>query len=213
MKKLYNFLILLITGVLCLSSDVLAQKKIIKKLFSNDQDSSRSSSFLPLPAAAYSQETGLEFGVLPLYSFYTDREDYLTRNSSVTGIATYTTKKQVNLQLKTDYWTPQNRYHYNNDIRYKDFPFYFYGIGSNTLEADKQNVTQKNFRFIVQAEKKTGGAAYTGFTSSYEDYRFQYANEFIDANTPLFFYGKEGGKVLYLGLSQVLDSRNNNTYK
>ena len=143
MKKLSTFLILLITGVLFVSSDVLAQKKIIKKLFSNDKDSSRSSSFLPLPAAAYSQETGLEFGVLPLYSFYTDRQDVLTRNSSVTGIATYTTKKQVNLQLKTDYWTPQNRYHYNNEIRYKDFPFYFYGIGSQTFEADKQNVIER----------------------------------------------------------------------
>ena len=212
MKK--SNLLLLITSaiILCVPSKVHAQKKLIKKLFSGEKDTTRSSSFVPLPAVAYSQETGLEFGVLTLYSFYTDREDTLTRNSSVQGLATYTTKKQVNLKFQTDYWTPQNRYHYFNEIRYKDFPFSFYGIGNQTLEANKQTITQKLFRFAAEAEKKTGRASYTGITSSFENHRFEYGDDFIDVNDPLFFRGKDGGKVLYLGLSQIIDSRNNNTY-
>ena len=69
-----------------------AQKKLIKKLFSNDADSTRSPSFLALPVLGYAQETGLEFGAISLYSFYTDRKDTLTRASRLSGVATFTTK-------------------------------------------------------------------------------------------------------------------------
>lgn len=213
MKKHFTFSFLVLGAVLITSVQVHAQNKLIKKLFSNEKDSTRSSSFVPLPALAYSQETGLEFGALSLYSFYSDRSDLITRNSSITGLATYTTQKQVNLQLKTDYWTPQNRYHYYNEIRYKDFPFNFYGIGNQTAEADKQNVTQKLFRFALEAEKKMGRSSFTGITSSFENYRFSYLDESFDlANNPFFYPVREGGKVLYMGLSQILDSRNSNTY-
>ena len=212
MKQSVTRLFIVLAVVIYSAQKTQAQQKIIKKLFSSEKDSTRSSSFLPLPAAAYSQETGLEFGFVSLYSFYTDREDTLTRNSSIRGVATYTSEKQVNLQVKTDYWTPQNRYHYSNEIRYKDFPFNFYGIGNQTLEADQQNITQKLFRFAAEAEKKTGQSAYTGLTASYENYRYNYGNEISTINDPRFFVNKNGGQVLYVGLSQIIDSRNSNTY-
>ena len=210
MKQIYIKYLLTFSLSVMIASSSFAQKKILKKLFSNEKDSTRSSSFLPLPALGYSQETGFEFGLVTLYSFFTDRQDTLTRNSSITGVATYTTKKQVNFLLRTDYWTPQNRYHYLNDIRYKDFPFNFYGTGDRTTDANKQKVTQKLFRFSAEVEKKTGRASYTGITSNFENHRFDFNDELIDVvNQP---FGKDGGKVLYLGLSQILDSRNSNTY-
>ena len=211
MKYFYLSFLLPVVFILISGTDSFAQKKLIKKLFSNEKDSTRSSSFVPLPALAYSQETGLEFGGLTLYSFYTDREDIETRSSSVTGLGTYTTKQQINLKLQTDIWAPQNRYHYYNEIRYKDFPFNFYGIGNQTRAADQQNVAQKLFRFTVEAEKKMGRSAYTGINSSFENYQFGFRDDLIISN-PMFFRGQDGGKVLYLGLSQILDSRNNNTY-
>jgi stalled ribosome alternative rescue factor ArfA len=208
MKTSKLFSIIAFAICLYMPGKVNAQKKLIKKLFSGGSDSSRSSSFVPLPAFAYSQETSLEFGLLTLYSFYTDREDTLTRNSSVQGLATYTTQKQINLKLQTDYWTPQNRYHYFNEIRYKDFPSSFYGIGDQTREANKQTITQKLFRFRVEGEKKMGRSSYTGFTSGFENHSFEYPIEAFDATNPPIF----SGKVLFLGLSQVIDSRNSNTY-
>ena len=210
MKSVYLRLLLPAMFILLSATCSFAQQKILKKLFSNEKDSTRSSSFLPLPAIGYSQETGFEFGLVTLYSFYTDRQDTLTRNSSITGVATYTTKKQTNLLLRTDYWTPQNRFHYMNDIRYKDFPFSFYGTGNQTREADKQRITQKLFRFSAEVEKKTGRASYTGVNASFENYQFDFDNDPINVNIPP--PGKDGGKVLFLGLSQILDSRNSNTY-
>ncbi|WP_026897089.1 BamA/TamA family outer membrane protein [Daejeonella oryzae] len=213
MKKPLLSLIILFTIALFTPFSVFAQKKLIKKLFSNEKDTTRSSSFIPLPAVGYSQETGLEFGALTLYSFYSDRQDTLTRNSSVTGMATYTTQKQVNLKLQTDYWTPQNRYHYFNEIRYKNFPFNFYGTGPQTRESDELKVTQKLFRVIAEAEKKTGKVSYTGINASFEKHDYDFGDEPTNSSNPLLLLrGKNGGQVLFAGISQILDSRNSNTY-
>jgi hypothetical protein len=135
-----------LTLLLLLSSNGFTQMKLIKKLFSSDADTVRSSSFLPLPVIGYSQETGVEFGALSLYSFYTDRKDTLTRTSRITGLATFTAKKQTNFQLKSDIWSPQNKYHYTGEIRLKNFPFNFYGIGNSTFESNVDPITQKLFK-------------------------------------------------------------------
>ena len=136
----------ILTLLLLLSSNGFSQMKLIKKLFSSDVDTVRSGSFLPLPVIGYSQETGVEFGGLSLYSFYTDRKDTLTRTSRISGLATFTTKKQSSFQLKSDIWSAQNKYHYTGEIRYKNFPFNFYGIGNSTFESKLDPITQKLFK-------------------------------------------------------------------
>jgi len=168
---------------------------------------------MPLPAIAYAPETGLEFGVVSLYSFYTDKKDIETRNSSITGIAAFTTKKQSNFKLLTDIWSPQNKYQYLNEIRYKNFPFNFYGVGNKTLKADEDKVTQKLFKLSGEVEKLFLRRFYAGISTSFEDYSFTANNPggILSSNNPLIF-DKDGGKVLYIGIDQVSDNRNTNTY-
>lgn len=191
---------------------VYAQPGIVKKLISDEADTTRSGSFLPLPVISYAQETGLEFGVISLNSFYTYRKDTVTRASRITGVATLTTKKQSNFQLKSDIWSPANKYHYISEFRYKNFPFSFYGTGDHTRQADKDRITQKLFRLNAEAEKAFGKIFYTGLSVSYEDYRFtDKETGGVFSSDPLL-KGREGGKVLFLGVSQTFDNRNSNTY-
>lgn len=198
--------------MLTVSSSGFAQPKLIKKLFSSKSDSTRSGSFLPLPVIGYSQETGAEIGGLSLYSFYTDRLDTLTRTSRITGVATFTTKKQSNFQLKSDIWSPQNKYHYTSEFRFKNFPFNFYGIGNSTLESNEDPITQKFVRLNAGIEKQFGKITYTGLNLSYESYRFSdKVSGGIFSSDPAIL-DKDGGKVFFLGLSQIIDSRNSNTY-
>lgn len=207
LKKSIIFILLLL-----ISSTGYAQLKLIKKLLSNEPDTTRSSSFLPVPGVGYSQETGIEIGVVSLYSFYTDRRDTSTRTSRITGVATFTTKKQSNFQLKSDIWSAQNKYHYTSEFRYKNFPFNFYGIGNKTLEANEDPITQKFFRLNAGIEKRFGSTKYTGLTAGYESFKF-YDKEAggIFSSDPSII-DKDGGRVLFLGLSQIIDSRNSNTY-
>jgi len=201
-----------LTLLLLLSSNSFGQMKLIKKLLSSDADTGRSSSFLPLPVLAYSQETGIEIGALSLYSFYTDRKDTLTRTSRIIGGATFTAKKQTNFILKSDIWSPQNKYHYTGEIRYKNFPFNFYGIGNSTLESNKDPIIQKLFKLNGGIEKRFGNNRYTGLNIGYESYQFSdKTTDGIFSSDPSIF-DKDGGKLLYIGFTQIIDSRNSNTY-
>lgn len=197
--------------VLCPVS-AFSQKKLIDRFLSNTKDSTRSASFLPLPVLGYAQETGLEFGVLPMYSFYTERTDTLTRSSAISGMATYTTEKQSNFYIKTDLWLPFNKYHILSELRYKNFPFQFYGVGDRTREEDRELITQQLFRATGEVEKQLARGAYTGAGIRYENYRFRSANQGPFLPNPYGVFDRDGGQVLYLGLSQIIDSRNTNTY-
>ena len=198
--------------LLIISNSGYAQPKFIKKLFSNAADTTRSSSFLALPVLGYAQETGLEFGAVSLYSFYTDRKDTLTRASRLTGVATFTTKSQSNFQLKSDIWSPGNTYHYTTELRYKNFPFNFYGTGNSTFEANEDRITQKLFRMNAGAEKRIGTITYTGLNVNFDSYRFTDKAAGGIYGTDPSLRDRDGGKVLFFGISQIIDNRNSNTY-
>lgn len=204
--------LLLIGSLAFIGNNSFGQIKLIKKMLSGDSDSIRKSSLLPLPVLAYSQETGFEIGGISLYSFYTDYKDSITRASRIAGAATFTTKNQANLQIKTDIWSPKNKFHYTGEIKYKNFPFNFYGIGNSTLKSDEIPLDHKLFKLNAGIEKQFGESRYSGLNMSYEYYRFKdiSGKPFLQ-NDPTI-YGKNGGKILALGFTQIFDNRNSNTY-
>ncbi len=207
LKKLFALSLLIL-----ISSDGFAQMKLIKKLLSNEADTTRGGSFLPIPALGYAQETGVEIGGAGLYSFYTDRKDSLNRISRITGLVTLTTKKQSNFSLKSDIWTPGNKYHITSEIRYRNFPFNFYGIGNSTLQVNEDPITQKLFRLNAGIEKMFFKNSYTGLSFNFESQHFE--DKVIGGiySTNPGIIDKDGGRVLFLGITQMFDSRNTNTY-
>lgn len=212
MEKRYLPVALLLVIMSVTPASSFAQKKLIRNFFSNEADTTRAGSFLALPALGYSQETGLVFGAVSLYSFYTDRNDTLTRASRLTGVATFTTKSQSNFQLKSDIWSPGNKYHYITEFRYKNFPFNFYGTGNQTLKASEDRITQKLFRLSAGAEKQLGKITYTGLSATYDRYRFtDKAPVGVFTTNPLIV-DRDGGQALFFGISQIIDNRNSNTY-
>lgn len=188
-----------------------AQMGLIKRILTNDSDTSRRTSVIALPAAAYSQETGLEFGGLSIISFYTDKLDTTTRSSTINGIVTFTTKKQSNFVLKPDIWTPGNKYHIAGTLRYKKFPFDFYGVGNETLQSQKDPIEQRLIVVSAEAERKITSGIYAGFNAGFENY------EYLDKQSGGIFESagfnlQSSGKVIYLGTSVILDTRNTVTY-
>lgn len=204
----------LILGIIFLSLNnnaAFSQRKILGRFFSDENDTTRKGRFIILPALGYAQETGFEYGLASLASFYTTK-DTITRNSSIPGLIAFTTKKQSMFALKPDVWSKQNRYHYLGDIRYRDFPFKFYGVGDNTFQANEERITQKLTRVSVEVEKLMRKGSYTGITASYENYKF-YAEEHGGLyETDAFIRDKDGGDVMFLGLSKIIDLRNSNVY-
>jgi outer membrane protein assembly factor BamA len=206
MRKLaFLFLILF-------SIPALAQKKLIKKLLSNEKDTTRSASFMPIPVLGYSQEIGFEFGLGSLYSFYFDRKDTLNRSSNFSGTASYSTKKTYNLSLKGDAWTKGNLYHLIGEIRFKKTPFNFYGIGNSTLKNDEDRLVQQQIKIAVDVEKTFVKSAYTGLSLGFDSYDFMDKISGGLYTTSPLLNDRDGGRVLYLGISQSYDTRNSNNY-
>ncbi|WP_207422045.1 BamA/TamA family outer membrane protein [Desertivirga brevis] len=206
-NKIFLAFILLLSA-----TDSFSQRKLAEKLLAQGDSSGRKGYFLPLPAVAYSQETGWQFGLVTLTSFYTDKADTLTRNSTISGLASITTKKQTHFALKPDIWSPGNKYHYTADIKYRNFPFNFYGIGNDTRKSNEDVITQKLFRVGGEVEKKLKPGIYTGATLNYEHYSYTDKEEGGLYSNNLALHDKDGGDVLFAGLSQIIDSRNTNTY-
>jgi outer membrane protein assembly factor BamA len=207
MKKLA----LLILGI-CLVSTSFAQIKLIKRIFSNEKDTTRRASFMPIPVFGYTQETGFEFGLGSIYSFYMDKKDIENRSSNFFGAASYSTTGTYNLTLRGDAWTKGNNLHFIGEVRFKDMPFNFYGVGNNTLEANKDRLVQEMVKVSFDAEKAVARNTYTGISLGFENQRFtdKEAGGIYSANPRL--YDKDGGRTLFLGISQSYDTRNSNNY-
>ena len=209
MKKL-----LTLSAFIILASPLFAQKKLLPKFVRKmlfEQDSGRHSSFFLVPVIGSSPEKGLELGASTLYSFYTDTVHSNTRVSNIFGYASFTTKGQSRLNIGTSYWTPGNAWHYTTSALYVNFPFDFYGVGSNTYKAGKDHLGQKRFKISFEADKKLGDFMYLGFIAGVQSFKFEVKNPIGLFNiTP--YDGKQGGTNVYISPSFIIDTRNNNTY-
>jgi outer membrane protein assembly factor BamA len=212
MKKRCCILILL--AFVC--QQTAAQKRLwdhplIKRFISSGNDSIRSSGFMVLPIFGFAPETGMELGAAGLYNFYMDPADSLIRTSSLALLSSFTTEKQFNVKMTADVWTADNTWHYMGELRFRNFPFYFYGLGNNTYEADKDLLTQRLIRFAAEAERRIVRHYYAGFTALFEQYRYIDAESGgIYGQMPL--HSASGGRFLSTGITQLYDTRNSNVY-
>jgi hypothetical protein len=215
--KKYTISLILLSVLSLNSSQLSAQenpgfiKKLIKKFVSSEKDSSRSGSFVVLPAVGYAQETGFEYGIASTYNFYIDKENLDSRTSNVTLIGTLTTKKQKNIKLTSDIWTKNNDYHIISELRFRDWPFNFYGLGNDTWKADEDYLDQKLYRIKLDGEKRFAPNFYAGINLNYENFQFNDIESGGIFESPEVL-GKDGGQYMALGVSALYDTRNNTTY-
>jgi outer membrane protein assembly factor BamA len=194
-----------------IATNTFGQKKLIEKYLSNKTDSTRSASFMPIPVFRYTQEIGAEFGLGALYSVYMDKKDLTNRSSNFSGIISASTKGQYNISLKSDIWSKQNKHHYIAEVRFRRMPFNFYGIGNETLLTDEDRLSQDQIKIVLEAEKRLAPNLYSGLSLGFEHYEFE------DLKTGGIFTKqslsqKIAGRVIYAGLSQSYDTRNNSNY-
>jgi len=198
-----------------LASPVMAQKKLmdqlIHKFLSNDKDTVKKNTFFPFPVASMSPETGLEYGVAALYSFYLDKQDTVTRVSTLNIMATHTTHNQSKAKIVSDVWSRDNRFHYSSELRYWDFPYSFYGIGANTWKSNKESINEKRARLTFAVDKRLASNYYGGLETGFEYFKNAGTdpNGIYSAND---YFGKSGGKRIYFGVRQSYDTRDKVTY-
>lgn len=205
----YKFIVLLLV---IWTISVQGQTKLIKKLLNNQEDSTRRASFMPVPVFGYSQETGFQFGLGALYSFYADKSDTLNRSSNFSGTLSYSTKKSYNLSFYGDAWSSQNLYHAIVEMRLRKMPLSFYGIGNRTKQSDEVHLEQQEVKLLFDLERTFIKNTYSGISLGFEHYGFQTIGKGSDLWNNLAMPNKKGGKAVFFGLSQSYDTRNSNNY-
>jgi len=186
--------------------------KFIRKMYF-DNDSTRHSSFVIIPILSTAPETGVEAGGSGLLSFYTDTAKVsATRVSNVFAYATITTKGQNRFSISSNYWTPNNTWHFYGAISYINFPSNFYGIGNDTRKADADLVDEKRFKVNFSAEKLLAKNLYAGVVFGGFSYSYKNTNVTGIFSTDPQVEDRSGGASIFAGPTLIFDNRDNNTY-
>jgi hypothetical protein len=94
------------------------------------------------PLIYYSPDTRWGFGGAGAYVFHLkDKKDTsdFTRASYVRFLADYTMNKQTDVWADWSIFTRQERYYFKGELRFRNFPDKFYGIGNNTPASNKES--------------------------------------------------------------------------
>ncbi|MCC5920405.1 MAG: BamA/TamA family outer membrane protein [Cyclobacteriaceae bacterium] len=169
----------------------------------------KTSGFVPLPVIYYTPDTRLGFGVVGVYYFkIDDDEGEPTRLSFMQALADYTQNNQADFWGAWDVFTKEEKYILKGELRYRNFPDRFYGIGNNTTEADQEFYSFDLIDVTKMVLRKVKGYTYIG-----GDVRFtRYFNLDIDPEGGLFtddVTGNQGGNNLGFGFVALNDSRDN----
>lgn len=182
--------------------------RLYNRFFSDEADTTKKGTLLVLPALGYTPETKFAYGLQAYYAFYLDKENALTRPSDISTQVIFGGNKYKNIKLKSDLWTKANNMHYFADIKIRNFFVRFYGIGNNTVAADKDILKEEKFTSLAYAEKRISTHWYVGARLGYEQYAYHdtlaggiYDRENFDIWTK--------GKMFFVGLQQSLDNRDN----
>jgi len=171
-----------------------------------DSSKLKESEFYFVPFATYSPETSYKFGLAGIYSYFTHK-DAITRVSSQSLRITYSVLNQAKIEFSPDIWTPYNKTHYTGYIYGESFPYYFYGIGNNTLDSNKTLVQSKQFRFNLEGEKEVFEHFRVGLTLNFiaHNYNFSSNQTFFQKFPGL--YAENGGSAYFTGVSFIYDNR------
>jgi hypothetical protein len=174
----------------------------------------KSGKLVPLPVLYYTPETKIAGGLTIFNIFKTDSKDSILNTSMVRTSVNYTQNKQYWIELLHTIIFPKNRYIMTGNISYMKYPNFFYGIGSRTLEADKEQFSYYSTNFYLRFIKKIRGNSYLGLQYHFNimsNVVFQSGGRLSQGN----IMGAGGGKSSGLGLVFIYDSRNSviNTQK
>ncbi len=170
-----------------------------------------------LPLLYYTPDTRWAAGAAGVYYFKfkpkSESEDK-TRMSYVQFLADYTQNSQLDLWTTWNIFTRNENYLFKGDLRFRDFPDRFYGLGNTTTKTGEERYSYRLFQLKSLQLKKIRPGLFVGFDYELEyEHNFQYTSGGKLADGTITGY--KGALGSALGFVSVLDTRDNiiNPYK
>lgn len=170
-----------------------------------------------LPLLYYTPDTRWAGGAAGVYYFKLgarDSTEHETRVSNIQFLGDYTQNKQLDIWGQWNVFTRNENYLLKGEMRFRNFPDRFYGIGNSTLKSAEERYEYNLLSFKTLFLKKVFPAVFVGVDYHFEkEYGFAYTPGGILENGSV--PGYKGGIQSAIGFVSIFDSRDNviNTYK
>jgi outer membrane protein assembly factor BamA len=196
---------------------IVKPKKFMGFVPLSDTISEDKNGFFALPLLYYTPDTRWAAGAAGVYYFKvkpSEAQAAQPRVSYIQFLADYTQNKQLDTWASWHVFTQDENFLLKGDVRYRDFPDRFYGIGNDTELSQKEQYSYQLFVLKSLQLKKVKPGFFLGF--DYElryEYNFKHANNGVLGNGSV--PGYNGGVGSALGFVSILDTRDNiiNPYK
>ncbi len=158
----------LLTTLLILTSCNIAPAENADTLSGHEINESKKSSLIGFPIFFYTPETKFAGGAA---AGYIRRPDYPGNKPStaITNLV-YTQKNQIIAAFSTDIYWDSSNYNFIGNISYLKFPNTFYGIGTSTLEDNKEDFTPEQFAFDLRLKYQFLPGIYAGLGYEFENF-------------------------------------------
>lgn len=188
-----------------------AQKKILGIYPLSDTILTEKKGIFLLPLLYYTPDTRWAFGAAGVYYFKIEpKYDYqkLTRVSYIQFLTDYTQNDQLDVWSVWNIFTRNEDFLLKGEMRYRNFPDRFYGIGNATNKAQEEKYSYNLVSFKSLVMKKIQPHLFIGLDYHFEsEYGFKYTSGGVLEQGTITGY--KGGIGSAFGLVGVLDSRDN----
>ena len=164
-----------------------------------------------LPLLYYTPDTRWAAGAAGVYYFKVKpslNAALHPRVSYLQFLADYTQNRQLDAWATWHVFTQDENYLLKGDLRFRDFPDRFYGIGNNTSKSQEEKYSYNLFVLKSLQLKKIKPGLFVGFDYELEyEYGFSYtAGGLLEAGN---ITGYKGGVGSALGIVGIIDTRDN----
>lgn len=123
-----------------------------------------------VPIVAYRPESKWVVGGSANYFFRTDKDkSESTRLSFFRLNATYSQLQQLHIQPRLEIFTAENKWFIRAQYLYTDFSEYYWGIGGNSRNEDKEMYAFSMHRANLRVMRKFGNSIYAGMNTYFEN--------------------------------------------
>ena len=181
--------------------------------FSKKSDTiSKKEGIFLFPLLYYTPDTRFAVGAVGVYYFNTgdtiSQSGKDTRLSYVKMLSDYTQNRQLDIWSSWNIFTNQEKYLFKGEVRYRNFPDRYYGVGNSTTLAQKEYYSYDLFMFKLLALRQFRKKLFVGldYHLSYEyNFKHEPGGELIGGSVT----GYKGGLGSGVGAVLTYDTRDN----
>ncbi|MEM6398553.1 MAG: BamA/TamA family outer membrane protein [Bacteroidota bacterium] len=162
------------------------------------------------PFAYFEPNTSFGFGLGAKLLFKPKGAGEDTRTSNIPIGLSYTLKNQVFFSSAYFVFFPEEKWLYRGNLDYSSFPQPYYGIGNQTSEADRIDITYNNFLFEGLLLRQVANQFFVGGGFRYNTfYKTRLENEALELPAGTSLQDSLGSKSVGLEFAITRDSRDN----